>query len=131
VHAASAGVDISATHDGYRRLAGGNLHSRRWHLAAEGLVIDDRVSGGKCHAEARFHLHPAVAAVELDGAAIALELAGGDTNRIRLEFTGAEAVTVEPFDWQPEFGLAVPSRCVVARFARDRLRTVMGWHANY
>ena len=131
VHAAAARVDIFATHDGYRRLAGRNLHSRRWYLAMDGLVIDDEVSGGPCDAEARFHLHPSVAAVKLPGPGVALDLAGVDENQLRMEFTGAEAVTVESFNWQPEFGLPVPSRCVVARFARDTLRTVLSWPANY
>lgn len=131
VHSAAARVDILASHDGYRRLKGRNLHTRRWHLAGDGLVIDDQVSGGPCDAEARFHLHPSVVAVKLAGSGVTLDLAGADTNQVRLEFSGAEAVTVEPFDWHPEFGLAVPGRCVVARFARDTLRTVLSWHANY
>jgi hypothetical protein len=93
------------------------------------MVIEDEVSGGACGAEARFHLHPAVRATMTAGPTVALEVA--DAGAARIEFIGADSVLLEDYDWHPQFGLAVPGRCVVARFLRGRLRTSLTWRANY
>jgi Heparinase II/III-like protein len=51
------GVTIEAAHDGFTRLGGRPVHRRRWRLAADGLRVDDLVTGSGRHAIAvRWHL---------------------------------------------------------------------------
>ena len=53
------GVTIEAAHDGYARLGGRPVHRRRWALTADGLKVDDLVTGSGRHAIAvRWHLAP-------------------------------------------------------------------------
>ena len=53
------GVTIEAAHDGFSRLGGQPVHRRRWSLAADGLKVDDLVTGSGRHAIAvRWHLAP-------------------------------------------------------------------------
>ncbi len=53
------GVTIEAAHDGFCRLGGQPIHRRRWRLSADGLRVDDLVTGSGRHAVAvRWHLAP-------------------------------------------------------------------------
>jgi len=52
-------VTIEATHDGYRHLPGRPAHRRRWQLRADGLHVDDTVTGhGRHRIAVRWHLAP-------------------------------------------------------------------------
>jgi uncharacterized heparinase superfamily protein len=110
---------LVASHDGYARLPGRNIHTRRWALSETRLIIEDRVSGRWQAAVAHFHLHPDVVVCEVD------PLAGTAVTRtregllMRWRFTGMTRVDDTPATWHPEFGQSVPSRClrVVAREA--------------
>jgi len=55
--------EVSAAHDGYRRLAGRPVHRRTWDLTTGRFVVSDRLDGGFATAVARFHLHPAIEVV--------------------------------------------------------------------
>ena len=116
---------IEASHDGYLRLHGRNIHSRRWMLDRDSLRIEDRVTGRFERAQARFHLHPNVDARIADHHCVELTMSNGA--RMRMNFDGAEAVAVDSGSWHPRFGMAVANRCVVAQFRRDSLTTRMQW----
>jgi uncharacterized heparinase superfamily protein len=106
-------VRVTASHDGYRRLPGDNIHRRTWHLAPGGLRVEDAVSGRFGEAVARFYLHPD-AHPRLEGDGVQVDLAGGSM-RVRCE--GAASVTLEPASWHPAFGRTVPNQCIVAAFS--------------
>lgn len=106
-------VRVTASHDGYRRLPGGNVHRRTWHLAPGQLRVEDAVSGRFGEAVARFYLHPD-AHPRLEGDGVQVDLAGGSM-RVRCE--GAVSVTLEPASWHPAFGRTVPNQCIVAAFS--------------
>ena len=58
-HSEPDGVTIEAAHDGFSRLGGQPIHRRRWRLSADGLRVDDLVTGTGRHAVAvRWHLAP-------------------------------------------------------------------------
>jgi uncharacterized heparinase superfamily protein len=85
---AEAGLEIRASHDGYRRRAG-LVHSRHLRLAPGG----DRLEGEDAFAAEgagggeiaiRFHLHPLVRA-ERDGEGVAISLSAGETWRFSAE----------------------------------------------
>ena len=106
-------VRVTASHDGYRRLPGDNVHRRTWHLAPGQLRIEDAVSGRFGEAVARFYLHPdAHPRLARDGVQVDLD---GGSMRVRCE--GAASVTLEPASWHPAFGCTVPNQCIVAAFS--------------
>ena len=117
-------VTIEASHDGYRRLPGRNVHRRRWILAERSLRIEDEISGTFTTAQAYFHIHPEVEA-RPDGANQVLLTCDGHS--WRMVFAGASTLEVRSGTWQPRFGLAVPNRCIVASFGRATLTTSLFW----
>jgi uncharacterized heparinase superfamily protein len=125
VHSDSAASVVQASHDGYRRLSGHNVHVRRWALESGSLRIDDEISGQYQSAEAYFHLHPSVEIQSADPHEILLVIPGGASARMVLE--GAAAVEAHRGTWHPEFGISVANWFVVARFAKNRLATTVRW----
>jgi uncharacterized heparinase superfamily protein len=124
----AAGVLIEASHDGYRRLSGHNVHVRRWLLDQAALGIEDRISGSFRRAEAYFHLHPQIIARRTTSSEVTLTgLAGGSA---RLEFQGAASLEVLPGTWHPRFGVELQNQRVVARFAGAALTTRVSWGAQ-
>jgi uncharacterized heparinase superfamily protein len=126
--AASSGraATIEATHDGYRRLAGRNDHTRRWILDEQSLVIEDRVTGPFATAEARLHLHPDVEVLEATNSGPTLAWADG---RATVAFEGSSGVAVLDSTWHPQFGTSVANKCIVARFDGCVLVTRVHWTA--
>ena len=122
--ASGGGISIAAKHDGYRRLAGRNQHTRYWLLREHALDIEDEVSGSYSSAVAFLHLHPDVGAIAA-GHEVQLQLAAGPVAHVTFEH--ADAVEVEPSTWQPAFGAQIPSRRIVARFGSGRLLTRVRW----
>lgn len=53
-------LQVSAAHDGYRRLPGRSVHHRTWDLTEGGCAVTDTIAGEYRTAIARFHLHPAI-----------------------------------------------------------------------
>ncbi len=116
---------IEASHDGYTRLPGANLHTRRWILDAHSLCIDDRLSGGFQRAEARLHLHPAVEARAAAGGGVILR-AGGEL-LATVAFEGAASVELDRGTWHPRFGVSEANSCIRARFSATALTTRVRW----
>ena len=124
-HAEAEGVSIEASHDGYERLAGCNIHTRLWQLTGRSLCVRDSVSGRFDNAEARFHLHPAVQPELRSTNEVLLKCERGLI--ARMSFAAADAVDVVASTWHPEFGLTIASSCVRARFGSAPLRTRIEW----
>jgi uncharacterized heparinase superfamily protein len=112
---------VVGEHDGYRRLRGRNSHRRRWTLSARELSIEDAVEGRFSSATGYFYLHPEIRVKRGRGP----ELFLSDTRGALLEmrFEGAAAVDVVDSTWHPGFGIALSSRCIVARLDGPRLAT--------
>lgn len=56
----SDSIDISCSHDGYKRLSGRNIHKRFWEWRKKSLTIRDEIIGNYKQAIARFLLHPMI-----------------------------------------------------------------------
>ncbi len=116
---------VSACHDGYRRLAGRNIHCREWRAGPGELLILDRVSGSFGQAVARFYLHPDIDA-RPHGEGFVLSLGAG--RAVQVQCRGADRVTLEPASWHPTFGGSVPNQCIVAAFSgQATLETLIVW----
>lgn len=113
-------VVVEASHNGYRRLPGKNVHARRWVVTERTVRIEDQITGHFRTAKARFHLHPCVQARVLGQSEIGLVWPGGAA---RVVFEGAAPVEVRSATWHPGFGLAIENACLVVNFERSALTT--------
>jgi len=123
-----AGVTrVDASHDGYRRLAGSNLHRRSWQVADESLLIEDEITGVFKRAEIRFHLHPSITGLEASDSQASLQLTDGKL--VTVAFDGAN-LFVEQTSWHPYFGVAIPSLVLVAALTASKVRSFIKWGEN-
>jgi uncharacterized heparinase superfamily protein len=119
------GLAIEGCHDGYRRLPGKNVHTRRWQLEARSLRIEDQITGHLRRAAANFHLHPDIDAQRVGPRELSLRGIPGWS--VRMCFENAASVEVIPSTWHPEFGLTVANRRVAVCFAAETLKTDISW----
>ncbi len=112
-----AGLDrISASHDGFAAL--GLTHRREVCFADRGISISDTLHGADSAgpATARLHFHPE-ALPRLAGGTIAFGSG-------QISFEGADAVTLSPYDYAPDFNCRVPALAAEIAFGRQ-LKTVI------
>jgi uncharacterized heparinase superfamily protein len=103
-------IQVSAAHDGYRRLRGRPVHHRQWTLTNRQVVVADRIEGEYRDAVARFHLHPEVDITVCDGGMSGhIQTSAG----LSLEWSSLTQARIAPSTWHPEFGLSCDSRCLV------------------
>lgn len=120
-------VRVEASHDGYRRLPGANIHRRVFRLDAAELQIVDEISGSYTNAEAWFHLHPRLRP-RTDGPDTVV-LTCDEVELATCQFQAAAAVEVVPDTWQPAFGVRQPSTCIRVRLQGGRLVSTVRWGA--
>lgn len=116
---------VQGSHDGYRRLPGRNIHSRRWQLRAGSLTVIDSVSGPHRRAVARLLLHPEVEVVQADERSVLVRTP--ERGELHCRFLGADALRIETATWHPEFGRTVATRCISATLHNGKLET----HIDY
>jgi uncharacterized heparinase superfamily protein len=119
---------VACSHDGYRRSPGKPIHRRHWSLEKNSLVICDTVTGPHVSAVARFHLHPGVR-IEADGDQ-RWHLHWGDGSRVALLQVLDGTAHLAASTYSPEFGVVIPSHCVVVRLLGCRATTVISWLRN-
>lgn len=103
---------VSATHDGYTRIAPDVFHKRVWKLEENSLEIRDYVSGKFKTAVANFHLHPDVQIRKVSTKLV--ELIAGDT-RIRFACGEDQEVVETDSSYHPKFGLTVQNKLLKTR----------------
>jgi uncharacterized heparinase superfamily protein len=118
------GARVEASHGGYLRLPGRNLHRRSWLLNHGSLVIEDEITGLFDHAEIRFHLHPKIAVLEASFGKVSLRLPAG--NMVQVLIKGGNFLA-EKTTWHPYFGVATPNTCLVAVLIDSKVRTFIKW----
>jgi uncharacterized heparinase superfamily protein len=116
-------IVLSAAHDGYRRLRGRSDHHRTWTLSADGLIIEDRVTGHPTSSEAWFHFHPDIVVQAFEGG---YQLSVDGSLVATVEFAHGAASIVNGF-WSPEFGRLEPNRALRVGFAGGRLFSRWRW----
>jgi uncharacterized heparinase superfamily protein len=105
-------VAISASHDGYRRVAGRPVHRRRVeHLGGDAWSVEDVVTGGGEHrAVSRVRLHPRFATTRRESGV--LEASSGRVV-VRVVACDPSRLDVEDGRYFPRFGVCQP--CLVVR----------------
>jgi uncharacterized heparinase superfamily protein len=112
-------------HDGYSRLPGHPIHSRKWTLVGNALVVEDEVEGGAYSAEAWFHLHPDATPAPGTTTAVGLiRLPDGEQVGWAVEVGDLQ---IQPSTWHPRFGQTVSSTCLRVRLAGGRAKVRFTW----
>jgi uncharacterized heparinase superfamily protein len=116
-------LEVSCSHDGYRRLRSAPVHTRRWRLSPDALHVTDTVTGSARPAVARFFLHPEVDA-EQTAKGLRLRSAGGAT--VEVTWSGGDA-RLAASTFHPRFGEAFPNSCIEITLSARELDTVFRW----
>jgi uncharacterized heparinase superfamily protein len=129
IAASGTPLQVSAAHDGYRRLPGRPVHHRTWDLTEGRCAVTDAIEGEYLTAIARFHLHPAIRVAmdpggDGDQASGHLYLPGGQ--HVRWQIAGGAARLV-PDAWHPQFGLSQAACCLEIRLASAECRLSLEW----
>jgi uncharacterized heparinase superfamily protein len=104
-------VQLSACHNGYKRLPGEPVHCREW-LFEEGLLtMTDTITGTGAHqVESVLPLHPEVKIKALEGGQATLEVGGSS---VVITVDGNGELNEVKSSYHPEFGLSVENRQLV------------------
>jgi len=108
---------VTASHDGFQRLAGGGPHKRTWELSGrDSLRIVDELGGRGVHAvTTAFHLHPSVVGVKVSENEVALRSQGnGPLATVSLDRKLEAGIRRSSFS--PEFGKTLDSSVVQGRY---------------
>jgi uncharacterized heparinase superfamily protein len=124
-------VEITCSHDGYRRLPGKVVHRRTWKIGSSRLRIEDALEGRFRSAQARFLLHPAVAAASNSESLLRGGMSSGEWvlpsgKRVRWRIESGEG-RFEPAQYHPGFGLAQDTVRLVVDFPGNRNVVEMTW----
>ena len=111
---------LEAAHDGYWRLPGKVIHSRRWELGEQGLAVVDVMSGTIQEAVARFRLAPGLEA-QVDSGVLA-----GEGLRVDWRTYDATAQVV-PGAWYPRFGEEFACQVLECSTAKAVMTTEFSW----
>ena len=125
IQEAASRIKITCAHNGYLRLAGRNLHRRKWEFLPRKLTIIDRISGTYNCAEARFYFHPDITVKKVQHHTIQCDLLSGETVFIHIKY--AQNIVIEPSIWHPFFGVSIKNSCLIATFKGNELVTEIEW----
>jgi uncharacterized heparinase superfamily protein len=117
----SGPVTIAATHNGYARLQGRPIHSRRWTVDSGVISITDKVHGICREACGYFHLTPAIGVNRIAINEVCLTAHGQRIANVSVD--GAAELRVVESTWHPEFGKSMPAKTLVAPFEHDEVLT--------
>ena len=100
-------VNISCTHDGYKRLSNSPIHNRNWQFSENSLIIKDHVDRSFKNANAYFHFHPSVTIIENKNDILKIEMPNGQ--KVILQIKIGEPM-IETSYYAPKFGKKVNSK---------------------
>lgn len=108
------GFELSAWHDGYRRLRGGPIHRRmfRWWDNGQLVLTDLLTSNAENRYVSRLHLHPECSVMQLTAGRARVSYPGGTFN---VDFQGPGNLSVEESFFCPQFGQRVKNQALAWR----------------
>jgi uncharacterized heparinase superfamily protein len=109
------GVNISCSHDGYRRLKKPVVHNRVWGFSADTLTITDRLIGKFKTGSAHYLFHPDIQIYDNNNC---FTLVLPNEAKVTLKISGGKGRLIETF-WHSEFGKSVASLGMVVEFTED------------
>ncbi len=116
---------VTCSHDGYKRLPGKPVHTRKWQIDAKTLKITDSVNPQPKSATAFYHLHPEVACNIIEPRAQSLSLTVLQ-NAVQFSVNTPGMQLVDGF-FHPEFKISLPNKSVQVPIATGELVTEITW----
>ena len=102
-------VNISCSHDGYKRLANSPIHRRHWQFSENSLVIKDLIDGSFKSACAYFYFHPSITIIKKKNNILRIEMLNGQ--KVILQIKTGEPM-IETSYYTPEFGKKINTHCL-------------------
>jgi len=118
-------IFLGASHNGYKSLLGGCIHTRNLTFTGNSLVVLDLLQGTFRNAKSRFYFHSDLI-ISLEGNLLRIE---GPRFILRSDLTGNLASLVDS-SWYPEFGLEVPNKMLELQFEKPQLDIKFTWSKN-
>ena len=107
----SNGIEISASHDGYKNLKKGVVHNRNWSVCNNSIKIVDNIIGkGVYKVSSVLPLHPSVLVGDVQGSSICLKVNG---NTVKLSFEGSGKLTVIESKFHQGFGCSIDNKKLI------------------
>ncbi len=118
-------VIVTATHDGYRRLAGRPVHRREWCFDKASLTVRDIIKSERAHkALARYHLGVGnVAEAHENG--LSGHLTSPEAGKTR--WSASNPARIEQGSWYSSFGEEVPSQILIAPLVSGQFSMTFEW----
>ncbi len=118
-------IEIIASHNGYKSLFGGCIHTRKLTFSENSLIVSDSLQGTFKYAKSRFYIHPDLI-ISLEDNLLRIE---GAEFILHSNLKGKVASLVDSF-WYPEFGLEVPNKMLLLDFDINQLDIQFAWSKN-
>ena len=110
-------VNISCSHDGYKRLRDPVIHNRLWCFSQNLMTISDQLIGDFKTAEVFYLFHPSIIITEIQNNYI---ITLPNLNEIMFEVIGGETSLIETY-WNPEFGKSISTKCILILALSDKI----------
>ncbi len=115
------GFELSAWHDGYKRLKGKPIHHRKFVWCKPGsLRIEDRIIAS-CpkSVTSRLHLHPDCSIDKIEDNSVCVSYVSG---KFKLSFSGEGDLSLEDSFYCPEFGKKLENKALAYRAFGDDVK---------
>jgi len=118
-------IKISCSHDGYKRLRSGPVHTRKWTFDSNQLVIHDFVDRPFKEIVARYYFHPKVE-VKLDASGKKGTASIDNKNMISFKVQQGVASILDT-TYHPEFGLSISNKCLLIKLDSLESKVCFYW----
>ena len=115
-------IELIASHNGYKSLFGGCIHTRKLIFSENSLIVSDSLERTFKYAKSRFYFHPDLI-ISLEDNLLRIE---GTEFILHSDLTGKVASLVDS-SWYPEFGVELPNKMLELQFVQPQLDIVFTW----
>jgi len=118
-------IELIASHNGYKSLFGGCVHTRKLIFSRNNLIVSDSLQRTFKNAKSRFYFHPDLI-ISLQDNLLRIE---GTDFILHSNLKGKVASLAHSF-WHPEFGTEVPNKMLLLEFNKNQLDIEFTWSKN-
>ncbi|MDB4229134.1 heparinase II/III family protein [Paracoccaceae bacterium] len=115
-------IVLKASHNGYKSLFRGCIHTRKLTFIEESLAVTDLLQGTFRHAKSRFYFHPDLT-VSLKNNLLKVE---GPKFILQSDLLSKSASLCNS-SWHPEFGVEIPNKVLEVQLEKSQLEIVFAW----
>jgi len=115
-------IELKATHNGYKTLFGGCLHSRKITFDKDSLRVIDSLQGSFKFAKSRFYFHPDLN-VSLENDLLKIQ---GASFMLHSDLSNNSA-SLSGSSWHPEFGVGISNKVLEVEFESNHIEIFFKW----